>query len=315
MRLKSKTHRKTKRASKKKGLYPVLFVIESLKEYHHKLVQQEVDSLSELGLVNQSFGKVMDQADDFRDKLQEFKQTFEDINQVSGSFAEVREKIVQTVTQAQVGVEALENKSVQMKTDFDEMEVIFEDLQEAVEKIKKCMSSILSIADQTNILAMNASIEAARAGQAGKGFAIVATEVKTLADEIKGLAEEVHTGLGGVERGSERLSSSIDTSKQVLEQNLQHVDETHALFDQIVQAADGSISVQNEISGAIERSRASLQVLYSFFDKLKGRYQEVVEHIRRASKLGTMKSSMFEDIDNLMAQIPPIIKEEAPENF
>lgn len=315
MQLKRKTNRGMKRASKKKGLYPVLFVIESLKDYHHKLVQKEVDSLSELGLVNESFGKVMAQADDFRDKLQEFKQTFDDINQVSGSFAQVRDKIVQTVTQAQGGVEELENKSVLMRSDFERMEGIFDELQDAVGKIKKSMSSILSIADQTNILAMNASIEAARAGQAGKGFAIVASEVKTLADEIKSLAEEVDQGLGGVERGSERLSASIDVSKQALEENLQHVDETHALFGQIVQAADGSVSVQNEISGAIDRSHTSLEVLYSFFDKLKGRYQEVVEHISRASRLGTTKSSMFEDIDNLMAQIPPIIQEEAPESF
>ena len=46
-----------------------------------------------------------------------------------------------------------------------------------------------------------------------------------------------------------------------------------------------------------------------FFDKIKDGYQEVVKHIRRASGLGTTKSAMFEDIDNLMSQIPPIIKE------
>ena len=45
------------------------------------------------------------------------------------------------------------------------------------------------------------------------------------------------------------------------------------------------------------------------FDKIRSQYQEVVKHISRASRLGTTKSAMFEDIDNLMAQIPPIIKE------
>ena len=61
------------------------------------------------------------------------------------------------------------------------------------------MSKIVSIADQTNILSINASIEAARAGAEGKGFAVVASEVKKLATEIKDLAGEVDSGILDVE--------------------------------------------------------------------------------------------------------------------
>ena len=315
MQFRKKKNQKTERASKKRGLYPVIFVMDSLKDYHRRLVQKEVDSLVELGMVNRSFSGVMSEADSFQEQLMEFRQTFEEINQVSGSFAQVREKIIESVTQAQGGVEALEDKSKQMEAGFDEMEVVFEELQTAVGKIKKHMTKIVSIPDQTNILALNASIEAARAGEAGKGFAVVATEVKVLADEIKELVGEVHTGIEEVEHDSERLNASIGTSREALGQNLKYVDETGELFDQITEAADGAVSVQTEISGVIDRSQTALETLHSFFDKIKGQYQQVVKHINRASRLGTTKSSMFEDIDNLMAQIPPLIREEAPESF
>ena len=82
------------------------------------------------------------------------------------------------------------------------------------------------------------------------------------------------------------------------------------MFDSITQAADGAVEVQSEIAGTIEDSRRALQVLHGFFDQIRGQYQEVVKHIRRASHLGTTKSAMFEDMDNLLSQIPPVIKEE-----
>ena len=59
----------------------------------------------------------------------------------------------------------------------------------------------------------------------------------------------------------------------------------------------------------IEQSKEALQRLCDFFVQVKGQYQVVVKHINQASALGTTKSTMFEDIDNMMAQMPPIIKE------
>lgn len=54
-------------------------------------------------------------------------------------------------------------------------------------------------------------------------------------------------------------------------------------------------------------------MIYNFFDEIKMQYQEVVKHIDRASRLGTTKSAMFEDIDNMLSQIPVIIKDKYPE--
>lgn len=294
---------------KNKSLYPVLYVTESLKDYQQELVQSEVASLRELSLVSKSFGDVIDDSENFKETLQEFEQTFSNINTVSGQFASVKDNISQSVLQAQEEVEDLKNSSILVETHFDEMQSTFEDFQVSLKEIKDCMSKIISIADQTNILSLNASIEAARAGEWGKGFAVVAGEVKSLSEEIKNLVAAVDASVGDVEQGAGKLSASIQTSHEALEQSLSKVDETYEMFDDITQAAEGATSVQAEISQVIDDSKAELQNVCAFFDKMKKRYEEVVHHINRASKMGTTKSAMFEDVDNMLSQIPPIIKD------
>lgn len=178
-----------------------------------------------------------------------------------------------------------------------------------VNEIRKCMVKIVSIADQTNILSLNASIEAARAGEQGKGFATVAGEIKSLSEEIKSLVEAVDTSIGEVEHGTDKLNASIQTSHKALGDSLSKMDETYAMFDQITHAAEGAESVQTEISCVIADSRNKLQSLDNFFDKMKKHYQKVMQHINRVNNMGTTKSAMYEDIDNMVAQIPPIIND------
>lgn len=298
-----------KSQSKDKSLYPVLYVTESLKDYQNALVQSEVASLQELSMVNRSFGDVLNESDNFKDTLQTFEQTFSNINTVSGQFATVKEKIMKSVVEVQDGVTDLKNSSLMVETHFNEMQDTFDAFQLSLKEIKACMNKIVSIAEQTNILSINASIEAARAGEQGKGFAVVAGEVKILSDEIKNLVATVDESIGDVEQGANQLSERIDTSHQALEQSISKVDETYEMFNNITEAAEGATLVQTEISQVIDSSKMELETLCGFFDRIKIRYQEVMQHINRASKMGTTKSAMFEKVDNMLSQIPPVVKD------
>ena len=305
-----KNKRETDIASENENnLYPVVHVMNTLKEYEKEMVQKEVDSLWELNEIRGSFDSVLKETESFQERLVDFEQNFMSIEQVSSGFAQVKDTVAQSVSHAQDEVTELKSSSMQVADYFSEMEHTFVELQKAVEKIKQCTDKIVSIADQTNILAINASIEAARAGEQGRGFAVVAVEVKKLADEIKDLTKEVDSGIQEVERGTEDLNSSISSSQHALGESIQKVQKTYDMFDEITQSAEGAVNVHTEISGVIDHSKNALQILCGFFDQVRGEYQEVIKHINQAARHGTTKSAMFEDIDNLLSQVPPIIEE------
>ena len=264
-------------------------------------------------MVGSSFSGVLKKADHFHEQLQEFGDSFSNINDAAGQFAQVREGITQTVSETKRKVEELKETSVHVEKSYSTMEQTFEQLQAAVSGIQRCMVKIVSIADETNILAINASIEASRAGEQGKGFAVVATKVRELAEEIKGLANEVDTGIHDVQHGTKQLNGSILDSKEALGANIETVKSTDDSFQNIITTAEGAASVQEEISDVIENSRKELQEICLFFDEIKLQYQEVVKHIERASKLGTTKSAMFEDIDNMLSQIPEMLRDTNPD--
>jgi len=166
-------------------------------------------------------------------------------------------------------------------------------LNAAVAGVDEIIQSINAVAEQTNLLALNATIEAARAGEAGKGFAVVASEVKTLAEQTQKLTDEIASRLGEITTASD---SAIESTRSIISQ-IEEIDATtNALAAAIEeqtsatseisssaqQAADGARTVSSDISGvqrSVSESAEVAKVVDAAADDLKARSRTLSEQV------------------------------------
>ena len=290
-------------------MHPVIHVADSIIEYQKQLAEREVESLDEMADIQKAFVLATKENERLKDQVQELSSVFADVGQIATSFDGVKNEIVDSVGEAQKKVDELKNSSKEVSRSFDEIKSAFAGVQVSVQQIKDCMQQIIAIANQTNMLALNASIEAARAGEQGRGFAVVANEVKNLAEEITTLVSTVEGSISEVERGTTQLNNNIEESQSVFGKNVEDADAAYGVFEQIIKAADAAKEVQEEIGEVTQSSEKRLSDVKDCFDDQEQQLQKVLAHIERANDLGTTKSSMFEDMNNLVSQLAPIAKD------
>ena len=149
-----------------------------------------------------------------------------------------------------------------MTETIDSMQALLQEIQRTADvvhrleddslRIGKVLEVIQSIAEQTNLLALNAAIEAARAGEAGRGFAVVADEVRTLAKRTSVSTTEIQTIISSVQNGAEEAGRAIEAGKSRSDTSMQQVTLAGDSLRQIAVAVESIRDMNRQIATAAE---------------------------------------------------------------
>ena len=180
--------------------------------------------------------------------------------QVSTQVEATKENAQQAQQRARCGLEVVStarNEMRQLVESMEELNTTVTRLASRHADIQAALDMIETIAEQTNLLALNAAIEAARAGEHGRGFAVVADEVRNLSQRTTQSTAEIEKLIGAIRSDSEQAVATMQANMERARHNLTQVDDAGTSFERIASALD-EIQVESRESAELAAQQQSL---------------------------------------------------------
>ncbi len=182
------------------------------------------------------------------------------INEIASNVHEASRLMQEAVDVASTGksrIDNVNNSSSEVQAVMNDLKMQINNLQQEAERIGDVVSVINDIADQTNLLALNAAIEAARAGEAGRGFAVVADEVRKLAEKTQQSTSEIASVINKVRTDVMDTVANTDSASDAIARQSEDIAGVSETFETIVDSVENVNGNMESIAAAMEEQTAT----------------------------------------------------------
>lgn len=218
------------------------------------------------------------QTEDLSDALVILEDFSSDLNNVSGKLlklAENGEEIKSDSTKGAENITNLSNTIEDMQKSFHIVRDKVENLDESISQINSIVDVINSVAKQTNLLALNASIEAARAGESGKGFSVVAGEIKKLAEEVLTSAKNITGLVNKVMDETKDVSETTDLAANIVEGSKENIEQSVSAFKEVINKVNNIPVKINEVNEVLQKTMKGKDKILSTVENIASNSEEI----------------------------------------
>lgn len=234
------------------------------------------------------------------------------IQQVAETSSSVSEAAIETNKEANLGNESLKKMIHQMNninTAVEDSATVIRKLGDLSQEIGNIIGVITGISDQTNLLALNAAIEAARAGEHGKGFAVVADEVRKLAEQSKESADQIAELINQVQEDTTQAVSLMEVgTKEVVEGKIV-VDETGKRFNMILTSIEQVTAQIQEVSAISEEMSASAEEVAASIEEMANIAQYSASNTQNVASASEEQLASMEEITSSASSLSKMAEE------